>query len=123
MGPPSSLSLRRVLIVDDNEDAAVLLCELVACLGHESRYAFDGPAGIAIAADFIPDVIFLDIGMPGMSGFDVAIALRKNPVLAGSRIVALTGWKDEATCKRALDSGFDFHIAKPATLDLIQTLV
>ena len=114
---------QRVLVIDDNHDAAEMLCNLVALLGHETRYAIDGPAGIVQAEQFKPDVIFLDIGMPGMNGFEVCVALRALKVLEHACIVALTAWTDPATRRKCKQSGFAFHLAKPASIDLIESIV
>lgn len=114
---------QRVLVIDDNQDAAEMLCNLVAILGHETRYALDGPAGIAQAEQFNPDVIFLDIGMPGMNGFEVCVALRQIKTLEHTCIVALTAWTDPATRLKCQQCGFNFHLAKPASIDLIESIV
>lgn len=114
---------QRVLVIDDNHDAADMLCNLVAMLGHETRYALDGPAGIALAEQFNPDVIFLDIGMPGMNGFEVCIALRELKAQRDTCIVALTAWTDAATRLKCQQVGFNFHLAKPASIDLIESIV
>lgn len=114
---------QRVLVVDDNNDAAEMLCDLVAMLGHDARFSLDGPAGIAQAQLFNPDVIFLDIGMPGMNGFEVCTALRQLPAFAHTCIVALTAWTDAATRLKCQQCGFNFHLAKPASIDLIESVV
>lgn len=114
---------RRVLVIDDNADAAETLVSVLSMLGHTAAAANDGKSGLALAASFNPDVIFLDIGMPGMNGFDVAIALRKIPGFEQKRIVALTGWRDDETRARAFQSGFDVHLTKPAALAKIEELV
>ncbi len=114
---------QRVLVIDDNHDAAEMLCNLVAILGHETRYALDGPAGITQAEQFKPHVIFLDIGMPGMNGFEVCVALRGMAFLDNPCIVALTAWTDPATRLKCQQVGFNFHLAKPASIDLIESIV
>lgn len=121
--PISTPTPQRVLVIDDNHDAAEMLCNLVAILGHETRYALDGPAGIAQAEQFNPDVIFLDIGMPGMNGFEVCVALRQLKPLEHTCIVALTAWTDPATRLKCQQCGFNFHLAKPASIDLIESIV
>jgi PAS domain S-box-containing protein len=102
----------KVLVVDDNVDAANSLSLLLQSLGHAVRAAYDGPSGIAMAQEFAPDVVMLDIGMPVMNGYDVARALRAaspNYVL-----VAVTGWGHEAAKRQAREAGFDYHLVKPA---------
>lgn len=100
-----------------------MLCKLIAILGHDARYALDGPSGILLAEQFKPDVIFLDIGMPGMDGFETCIALRQSLLLAHTRIIALTAWADAATRLRCDEAGFDHHLAKPASIDLIESII
>jgi PAS domain S-box-containing protein len=103
---------KRVLVVDDNVDAANTLCLLLQSLGHETCIAHDGPKALLAAAEFRPDVVLLDIGMPGMNGYEVARHLRSR----GDRrikIVAITGWGTEADRVRSTDAGFDVHLVKP----------
>lgn len=103
----------RVLVVDDNQDAANCLCMLMKVMGHESRAVYDGPAGIAAAQDFAPEVAMLDIGMPIMNGYEVARALRHgNP---DCTLVAVTGWGHEAAKRQATEAGFDHHLVKPVS--------
>ena len=111
--------LRSVLVIDDNIDAAQMLVEVLNVLGHTAAAANNGKAGIALALALQPDIIFLDIGMPDMDGFEVARSLRSFPQLDGVRIVALTGWRDEQTLRLAADAGFDLHLTKPAPLAAI----
>jgi PAS domain S-box-containing protein len=103
----------RMLVIDDNVDAANSLCLLLQSMGHAVRAAYDGPSGIAMAQEFSPDAVLLDIGMPVMSGYDVARALRAS----GSRhiIVAVTGWGHEAAKRQAREAGFDHHLVKPVS--------
>jgi CheY-like chemotaxis protein len=112
-----SLNARRVLVVDDNTDAADLLGELMSLEGHVVLVAHGGVEAVAAAENFLPDVVFLDIGMPGMDGYQVAIELRRNPALRCSRIVALTAWGDDTSRARAVACGFDAHVVKPAVFD------
>jgi CheY-like chemotaxis protein len=101
----------RLLVVDDNRDAAESLALLLQSMGYEVRTAYDGPAGIAMAQEFSPEVVLLDIGMPVMNGYDVARALR----LGHTRytIVAVTGWGHDAAKRQAREAGFDHHLVKP----------
>jgi len=101
----------RILTVDDNVDAADSLASLLGTFGHEARVAYDGPTGIAVAQEFAPDVVMLDIGMPAMNGYDLARALRSlQPRLV---IVAVTGWGHDAAKRQAREAGFDHHLVKP----------
>ena len=103
----------RVLVIDDNLDAANSLALLLKSMGHELRTVYDGPAGIAMAQEFSPEVVMLDIGMPVMSGYDVARALRA--VSKDSVLVAVTGWGHEAAKRQAREAGFDLHLVKPVS--------
>lgn len=116
---------RKVLIIDDNADAATLLAMFVGFHGHDTAVANSGAEGLALASTFAPEVVLLDLGMPEMSGYDVAIALRELPGLSSVYIAALTGWNDAQTRARVVASGFDKHLVKPpdvgAVLDLVDT--
>jgi PAS domain S-box-containing protein len=101
----------RLLVVDDNQDAANSMTLLMKSMGHEVRTAFDGPAGLAIAQEFKPEAAFLDIGMPVMNGYEMARALRSAPDRC--TLVAVTGWDHDAARRQARDAGFDHHLVKP----------
>jgi hypothetical protein len=103
----------RVLVVDDNVDAADSLATLLRMAGHEVDVAHDGSGAIASAARATPDVILLDIGLPGMSGYEVAERLRAVPGREGMRIYALTGYGNEDDQRRSYEAGFDGHLVKP----------
>jgi CheY-like chemotaxis protein len=109
--------LLRVLVVDDNEDAAMLVAELLRMRGHAVEVANGGPQGLEAACSTIPDVVVLDIGMPLMDGYQVALALRHSPSTCKVRLVALTAWGDADSRQRAIKSGFDLHLVKPAPFD------
>ena len=113
----------RVLVVDDNVDAATTLAELMQLEGHEVRIAHDGPAAIAEAARFAPDAVLLDIGLPGMDGYEVVRELRKLPQLATTMFVALTGFGQQTDRDRALAAGFDEHLTKPVELDTVHGIL
>jgi signal transduction histidine kinase len=113
------LAGRRVLVVDDNGDAAESLALLLHTVGAEVRTAHDGPAGLAQAGEFRPHAVLLDLGMPGMDGFEVARRLRADPAQAGLLIVALTGWGQEEDRRRTRASGFDHHLTKPVDVDAL----
>jgi CheY-like chemotaxis protein len=112
--PASALIQHRVLVVDDNVDAADSLAMLVRLAGQEVRVAYDGPTALLIAEAFRPQVVFLDIGMPGMDGYAVARRLREDPELMPAVLVAMTGWGQEEDRRRSLQAGFDHHLVKPA---------
>jgi two-component system CheB/CheR fusion protein len=114
---------RRILVVDDNRDAAASLAMLLGLLGNETRLAHDGPGALEAAHLFKPEVVFLDIGLPGMDGYEVARRLRERPELAGTVLAALTGWGQEEDRRRAQEAGFDHHLTKPADPAALQQLL
>jgi PAS domain S-box-containing protein len=120
--PQRSLD-RHVLIIDDNVDAADMLAALVQALGGRAETAYDGLDGVKRAADFRPDVILLDIGMPMMDGYETCRRLRAEPAGAAAIIVAVTGWGQSQDRERALASGFDAHLTKPADPRALQELL
>ncbi|HET9929042.1 MAG TPA: ATP-binding protein [Polyangiaceae bacterium] len=113
---------RRLLIVDDNEDAANLLAESLREFGYDTRVAYDGPSAILVAAQFQPEIALLDIGLPVMDGYELARRLREAD--AGQlQLVAITGYGQPSDRERALDAGFDAHFAKPVACErLAETL-
>jgi len=114
----------RILVVDDNTDAADLLALMLAQAGYEATAVTDGPTAIEAARRLTPRVVILDIGLPGMSGYEVAELLRKDPRLAGTSLIALTGWGTPEDKRKALAAGFDIHLTKPvAAEDLRAALV
>jgi signal transduction histidine kinase/ActR/RegA family two-component response regulator len=114
---------RRILIADDNRDAAESLMMLLELAGHEVRTAHLGRAALSLAQAFRPDTAVLDIGMPDLSGYEVAQALRQEPWGAGCQLIALTGWGQEGDRRRALDAGFDHHLVKPIDPDQLVGLI
>lgn len=116
-----SLEVRRILVVDDNADAAEMVGQIMSLEGHLVAVANGGREALATVESFLPDVVFLDIGMPGMNGYEVAAELRRNPALSAARIVALTAWGDSASRSRALECGFDAHLVKPAMIENLLT--
>ena len=102
-----------VLVVDDNRDAADTLALLLAAAGHEVHTAYDGFQALASAGALRPGVVFCDIGMPGMSGYEVAAMLRADAANAGTTLVAVTGWGNDIDKRLAHEAGFDFHLTKP----------
>lgn len=114
---------RRVLVVDDNLDAASTLAELLSLDGHQTFVAHDGPSAIAEAERANPDVVVLDIGLPGFDGFEVARRLRKMPASNGVRLVALSGWVQPEDRERLRAAGFDHHLAKPVDLATLRGLL
>ncbi|GAB5098825.1 response regulator [Caballeronia sp. LP006] len=116
-------SSRRILIVDDSEDAALAMSMLLEALGHEVRTEHDGPRALQSIDDFKPDVVLLDIGLPGMNGFDVAREMRKRPVTRDALLLALTGYGSDADRQNSIDAGFDHHLTKPVSIDALEALL
>jgi len=113
----------RVMVVDDNADAAETLRMLLALAGHDVRVATSGAEALPLAVHFHPELALLDIGMPGMSGHELAAKLRGMPGLAGTTLVALTGWGREEDRQRSREAGFDHHLTKPVDIDEVLALV
>jgi two-component system CheB/CheR fusion protein len=109
-----------VLIIEDNIDAADSLREALEFSEHEVEVAYNGPAGIAKARKYKPEVVFCDIGLPGMDGFDVARAFRADDALRGTYLVALSGYAQPEDVLRASEAGFDQHLAKPPSLERLE---
>ncbi|HEV8313660.1 MAG TPA: response regulator [Burkholderiaceae bacterium] len=115
---------RRVLLIDDNPDAVEALAELLRLSGHNVRTAGDGPSGLALATQFEPEFVLCDLGLPGMSGYEVALALRALPGAARSAvIVALTGHGTDEDRQRSASAGFDVHLLKPIDPAVIEGLL
>jgi CheY-like chemotaxis protein len=109
-----------VLVVDDNRDAAETLSALLELLGHRTEVAHDGQAALAAMQDFRPQLVFLDLGMPGMNGCQVAQAIRYDRRFDQPVLVALTGWGGEGDRERTSAAGFDLHLTKPISLEAIE---
>ena len=127
--PPKVLKLRgnlrsrRVLVVDDSITTAESMAALLQLKGHELRVANDGPQAIEIAAEFRPEVVLLDIGMPGMNGYEVAKELRLLSGLEQTVLVALTGYGQEEDRRTSREAGFDHHLVKPAHISVVEELI
>jgi CheY-like chemotaxis protein len=119
----SSTAARRVLVVDDNHEAAEALAKIVELLGHEGHVATNGEEAIEAAERFRPQFIFLDIGLPIINGYDVASYIREQPWGRRMNLVALTGYSQEQDRIRSMDSGFDQHIVKPIDLATIRRVL
>jgi two-component system, chemotaxis family, CheB/CheR fusion protein len=120
---PAATGRRRVLIIEDNADAAESLCEALRFGDHEVAVAYNGPDGIARARELRPDVVLCDIGLPGMDGYEVARALRRDDALRDVVLVALTGYALPEDVQRAAEAGFEQHLAKPPSLEKLQQLL
>jgi signal transduction histidine kinase/CheY-like chemotaxis protein len=121
--PPPVTESRRILLVDDNLDTATSLAVLFQIAGHETAVAHEGIAAIESAAGFRPHVILLDIGLPGMSGYDICRRLRERAWAQAITIIALTGWGQEADREKSRAAGFDHHLVKPVDFPELLALV
>jgi CheY-like chemotaxis protein len=113
----------RLLVVDDNQDAADSLSTLLKLKGHDVRVAYDGVAGFEAARTHRPHCMLLDIAMPRLNGYELARRVRQLPELERTRLVALTAYADETHRRRAREAGFDHHLVKPADLDEIERIL
>jgi PAS domain S-box-containing protein len=119
-GPRSAL---RILVVDDNEDSADSLAVWLGLMGHDARTAHDGPQALATAQEHRPELIFLDIGMPGMNGYEVARRLRQQPETRDVTLIAVTGWGQDEDRRQSREAGFDQHLVKPLEPRSLETLL
>ncbi|MEO8494106.1 MAG: PAS domain S-box protein [Planctomycetota bacterium] len=113
----------RVLVVDDNADTVLSFSMLLRTSGHDVRTAHDGPTAVQVALDYRPDVVLLDIGLPGLNGYEVAKQLRQQPAFKNVVLVALTGYGQDSDRQTALQAGFDHHLVKPARLAQLQQIL
>jgi len=111
-----------VMVVDDNEDAARALGEALEFQGHQVKVVFSAPDALALAAQFQPDVGLLDIGLPGMDGYELALRLRQQSARP-LRLIAVTGYGQDSDRQRAADAGFDHHLTKPVDLSRLEALL
>jgi CheY-like chemotaxis protein len=109
--------------VDDNADAADSLALLLRLTGHTTHVARDGPAALEAARSFTPDVVLLDIGLPGLNGYEVAKRLRGDPVTADALVIAVSGYGQDSDRQRSREAGFDQHLTKPVDYDELRGLI
>jgi two-component system, OmpR family, response regulator len=114
---------QRVLLVDDNTDSSEPLSLLLRAKGHETRIAVEGEEAIGMADEFLPDCVVLDLGLPGIDGYEVARRLRERPYGAKVTLVALTGWAGKEVRVKAAAAGFDYHLVKPVDLEELERIV
>ena len=119
----SLLKPRRVLVVDDNRDAAESMGILLKLLGADVHVAYGGAEALEALPAYRPDVVILDIGMPGMDGYEVARRIRQQPEFQKVTLIALTGWGQDEDRRRSHTAGFDYHLIKPADIDALQALL
>ncbi|HYD77623.1 hybrid sensor histidine kinase/response regulator [Ramlibacter sp.] len=120
---PAAQRPLRILIADDNRDAAELLKEVLEIDGHVVRVAHDGRSALELAKDFVPDLALLDLGMPVMNGYELAKAMRQTPQLRSARLAAITGWGAKEDRERSKAAGFDHHLTKPVDLGTLHGLL
>ncbi len=113
----------RVIIVEDNHDAAYTLRLLLELHGYEVRVACTGPEGVRLVQEWPPDVVLCDIGLPGLDGYGVAIALRQHPATAQARLIAVTAYGSDADRQRSHEVGFEQHLVKPVDPDALLELL
>jgi CheY-like chemotaxis protein len=120
---PIALQNRLIIVVDDNRDSAVSMCQLLTMMGYRAVPYFGGKDGLDAVLDGEPSIAFVDIGMPDMSGLEVAEQIRKRFGPDQVRLIAMTGWGTNEDKRRSLLSGFDFHLTKPVTLDALREVL
>ena len=113
----------KVLVVDDNRDAAQTLSMLIDLLGYESRAAYDGQEALDVADSFLPDVVLLDLGMPRMDGLEACRQMRQRPWGTRAAIIAVTGWGQADDHRKTRDAGFNEHLVKPVAPDFLTQLL
>jgi CheY-like chemotaxis protein len=111
---------RRIMVVDDNEDSAEMLAEVLTQKGYEARVAHDGMAALALAEQFQPSIALVDIGLPAMDGYELASHLRALPIQGGLRLIALTGYGQPSDRQKTREAGFDHHLVKPVDLATLE---
>ena len=119
----STMLPRRILVVDDNQDAAISLATLLKLRGYETHTAYDGMEALLAAAAFKPEVALLDIGLPSLNGFEVARQIRAQPWGKNTVLIALTGWGQDEDRLKSGEAGFDGHLIKPADFSALQKLL
>jgi len=122
-GKPATLASRRVLVADDNRDAAESLSLILTMMGNEVRTAHDGLQALEVGMAFRPDIVLLDIGMPNLSGHDVCRRMRETDWGKKATIAALTGWSQDADRRKSREAGFDHHLVKPVEIDAVERLL
>jgi CheY-like chemotaxis protein len=110
----------RILVVEDNRDAADSLKTLLRLMGHDTRVAYTGPEGLKAATEWVPDLVLCDIGLPGLDGYGVARALRLDPKTHQVRLLALTGYGSDEDRRLSREAGFDEHLTKPVAPQVLQ---
>jgi len=121
--PAATKSSLRVLIVDDNRDGTDSLAEMLRMMGNDTRTAYDGQQGVAVAGEYRPDVILLDIGLPLLNGYEACRLIRQQPWGQGVLLIAVTGWGQDEDRRRSHDAGFDHHMVKPVDAQALMSMI
>jgi CheY-like chemotaxis protein len=121
--PKRTLAPKRVLVVEDNLDSVHSLVLLLQDMGHQVDYAINGYAALAIAKKMRPNFVFLDLGLPGLDGFEVCRRIKTDPGLQNARIVAITGYRQEEYKTRSKDAGCELHLIKPVSPRVLEDLL
>lgn len=121
--PGEATPKRRLLVVDDNKDAAESMSMLLEMWGHEVAFAYDGPSALETAEQWQPEAVFLDIGLPGMDGYEVAERLRELPQAKDAVLIAITGYGQDDDRLRSRRAGIDHHLVKPVAPDALRSLI
>ena len=114
---------RRILVVEDNLDSVHSLALLLRDMGHEVEYAINGYAALSVAQSFRPEVVFLDLGLPGLDGFEVCRTMKSDASLRAARVIALTGYADDASRQRSAEAGCELHVVKPVSPQFLESLL
>jgi CheY-like chemotaxis protein len=114
---------KRLMVVDDNRDAAETMSMLFELWGHEVVCAYDGRSALETAAKYRPDAVFLDIGLPGMDGYEIAERMRELPESGRTVLIAITGYGQEEDRRRSREAGIDHHLVKPVAPETLQQLL
>jgi CheY-like chemotaxis protein len=113
----------RILVIDDNKDSARGMGRLLKIQGHDVRTVYDGLSALEAACEFRPEVVLLDIGLPGMDGYQVARALRRDDRTSAATLIAVSGYGQEQDCARSRQAGFDYHLTKPIDFERLRSLL
>lgn len=115
--------MKRILVIDDHPEAADLLVSILELEGHQAQAAYGGLAGLQAVAEFGPDIVFLDIGMPDLNGFEVAARIRRDARLHQPYLIAFTALSDATTIAKAGATGFNCHVAKTSTFEVLMDAI
>ncbi|HVX13135.1 MAG TPA: response regulator [Pirellulales bacterium] len=120
---PNAVAALRILLVEDHPEVAAAQSQLLRALGYQVQIAADGPTAVAMAKSLVPDVAVVDIGLPGIDGYQVAESLRRDPATSCIRLIALTAYGSAEDRQRSIRSGFEAHLVKPASIDQLRRVL